>query len=349
MSVSQEPQVHAPAPRAGTVDGVKNGTKLIKIAAIWLLIFLLGIAASIVTISMVNTKDFGPEKTVANYLAALKAGDGATALGLSQAKVPGANAAALDGEALAKSQEALKDVSIAEAVPAPDDQKKVTVNYKVGDTALSTDFLLKPGEKHWLFFDSWTMVPTTLPVINASVVNANQASINGADANMPDGSNTFAVFYPGSYEMEYRSPLFAAPPVTRTVTAAGESNATVSLATGPTSDLLSQVDGTIRKYLDACAKQAVLMPTGCPMTAETNNRVVSPVKWSIVEYPPITISPFGGQWVVAPLKVKAQVEYEEQDLFTGLISPVKQPKNFGFTAKLTITGNNVVVTPVVEY
>lgn len=349
MSVDQVPLIQTPAPEPGTVDGVKNGTQLIKIAAAWLLIFLLGVAASIVTITIVNTKDFGPEKTVENYLAALRAGDGSSALGLLQAKVPGANAAALDGDALAKSQEALKDVSIAEAVSAPHDQKKVTVNYTVGDTALSTDFLLKPGAKHWLFFDSWTMVPSTLPVINASVVNANQASINDADANMPDGRNSFAVFYPGSYELHYSSPLFAAPTVTRTVTGPTEAVANVSLATGPTSELLSQVDGTIRKYLDACAKQAVLMPTGCPMTAATDNRVVSAVTWSIKEYPPINISPFGGQWVMAPLKAKAQVEYKEQNLFTGVISPVKDPKDVSFSAKLTITGNNVVVTPVVEY
>lgn len=349
MSIHTSAQIQAPPPEPGTVDGVKNGTQLIKIAAAWLLVLMLALAVSIVTISVVNDRDFGPEKTVSTYLKALKDGDGAKALGLLQAKVPGANAAALDGEALAKSQEGLDDVTIAEAVPAANKQKRVTVSFSVNKQAYSTDFLLVPGPKHWLFFDSWTMAPSTLPVLNVSVVNANQASINGTEANMPDGKNSFAVFYPGRYELEYRSPLFSAPPVVRTVNSATESAAHVSLTTGPTSDLLSQVDGTIRKYLDACAKQAVLMPTGCPMSSATDNRVVSPVEWTIEEYPAISITPYGGQWIMAPLKVKAQVAYQEQNLFTGLVAPAKVPANFGFTAKLTITGNNVVVTPVVDY
>ena len=336
-------------PVDATVDGVKNGTQLIKIATTWLLIFMLALAAAIVTITVVNGREFGPEKTVAHYLQALRDGDGAKALGLLQAKLPDANAAALDGPALAKSQKALENVSVGEAVDAPEGRKRVTVNYTIAGTALASDFTLEPGPRQWLFFDSWTMVPTTLPSIHASVVNANQASINGVDANMPDGHNSFAVFYPGNYELEYRSPLFAAPPVTRNVTSAAQPVPAVGLATGPTSDLLAQVDGVVRKYLDTCAKQAVLMPTGCPMSADTANRVASPIKWSIVEYPTITISPFGGQWIMAPLTVKAQVGFKEQDLFTGLLQDFKHAENFDFTAKLAIDGSNVSVTPVLSY
>ena len=349
MTASRAPLIQASASEPGTVDGVKNGTQLIKIAATWLLILMLAVATSIVTITVVNAKDFGPEKTVANYLAALKQGNGAKALGILQAKVPSANAAALDGKALALSQEELKNISIADAVPAPKDQKSVTVSYTVDGKPLSTQFLLTQGPKHWLFFDSWLMVPSTLPTINASVVNTNQASINGVDANMPDGRNSFAVFYPGSYKLEYRSVLFAAPAVTRNVTGADQVIPSVGLATGPTSDLLSQVDSTIRTYLDACTDQSVLMPTGCPMSASTSNRVTSPVVWSIVEYPAITISPFGGQWIMAPLSVKALIEYHEQDLFTGIVSDFKDVEDFGFSAKLSITGTNVSVTPVLSY
>ncbi|SEE91440.1 hypothetical protein SAMN04489740_3070 [Arthrobacter alpinus] len=343
------PPIQATEPQAGTVDGVNNGTQIIKIAAAWLMIFMLGIAAAIVTITLVNKEEFGPKSTVSSYLDALKDGNGAKAMGLLHAEKPGANAAALDGKALALSQEKLSDVKIADPTDAPDGQKNVTVSYTLDGTPLSTDFRLTPGSKRWLFFDSWDMVPSKLPTITASVVNANQASINGAAANMPDGKNSFAVFYPGSYELEYRSALFAAPPVTRNVSGPAQPIPAVGLATGPTSDLLAQVDSTIHKYLDECAKQAVLMPTGCPMSAATNNRVTSDVTWSVLEYPAITISPFGGQWILAPLSVKAEVSYEEQDLFTGIVAKAKNAEDFGFTAKLAISGTTVSVTPVVSY
>lgn len=310
---------------------------------------MLGIAAASITIGVVNNQEFGPEKTVSHYLQALRDGDGAKALALLQAKVPSANAAALDGEALAQSQAKLENVTVAQAEDAPQNQKRVTVSYTLDEEELSTDFLLTPGPRQWTFFDTWTMLPSTLPTVAASVANANEASINGVGVNMPEGRNSFAVFYPGSYELEFRSTLFAAPPVTRHVTHADQSVPAVALASGPTSNLLAQVDGVVRQYLDDCAKQTVLMPTGCPMSAHSNNRVTSPITWSIATYPAITISPFDGQWVIAPLTVTTHLAFQEQDLFTGLLQEVKQSSDFEFTAKLQITGNDVSVTPVPNY
>lgn len=328
---------------------MKNGAKLIKIGAAWLLVLMTVIVAAIVTITVVNTTSFGPQETVRNYLHALRDGDGSKALGLLNARLPGANAAVLDGPGLAKSQEDLKAINVGDPVDAGDGHKSVTIDYTVDDSPQSTNFLLEPGPKHWLFFDSWSMVPTTLPVINVTVVNANQASVNGVHVNMPAGKNSFAAFYPGSYTAEYRSALFAAPAVTRTITSPIESVPAVALATGPTSELLSQVDATLHKYLDACATQTVLMPTDCPMSAATNNRVTSPVKWTVVDYPTVTITPYGGKWIMAPLAVKAQVEYQEQNLFTGVVAPVQTAEEFGFTAKLSVSANTVSVTPVVSY
>ncbi|MGO4384099.1 hypothetical protein [Specibacter sp. RAF43] len=326
-----------------------NGAKIIKIANAWLLILMLAIAAVVVTITVVNHNAFGPQRAVQDYLDALRAGDGARALGLLHAKVPPANAAVLDGAPLAKSQAALTDVYIGDPANAPSGHKTVTISYRIGDAPLTTEFTLTPGPKRWLFFETWSMAPTTLPQINVTVVNAAQASINGAAANMPDGKSAFAVFYPGSYSAEYRSDFFAAPAVTRNVTGPTAAIPAVVLATGPTSNLLTQVGGTLHKYLDACTKQAVLMPTGCPMSAGTDNRVVSAVKWSILQYPDVAISPYGGQWIMAPLTVKARVEYKEQNLYTGALGDVKTTEDFGFTAKLAITGNTVTVTPVVSY
>jgi len=77
--------------------------------------------------------------------------------------------------------------------------------------------------------------------------------------------------------------------------------------------------------------------------------VVSPIKWSIVSYPKVGISAYGGQWVVAPMTVKAQVEYQEQQLFSGQVAGVKDAQDFGFTANLDVTDTKITVTPVVDY
>lgn len=310
---------------------------------------MLAIAAAIVTIVVVNTSYFGPQKTVQDYLQALRDGDGAKALGLLHATVPSANAAVLDGSGLKASQTDVKDVSVGKPENLPGNKAQVTVSYSIDGTKLSTDFQLAKGPKHWLFFDSWTFVPTTLPTLDVSVINASQASLNGVDVNMPSGRNSFAVFFPGKYAAEYHSDLFAAPVVARNVTGASAAIPSVALTTGPTPKLLAQVGSTIHSYLDACAKQQVLMPADCPLSASTDNRVVSAVKWSIVNYPEVSISAYGGRWVMAPLTAKAQVQFQEQNLYTGEISTVKTAEDFGFSAKLSVTDTAVTVTPVVNY
>lgn len=327
---------------------MKNGASLIRIAATWLFILMVAIAAAIVTIKVVNDSHFAPQKTVQAYFDALKAGNGEKALGLLNARVPGADAAVLDGAGLAKSQVGLSDLSFAETT-TDSGQTKVTASYSINGSALTTDFLLTPGPKQWLFFDSWQISPSTLPVMNVSVVNANEAQVNDVPVNMPLGKNSFATFYPGIYSASYSSPLFEAPAQQRIVSSPTGSVQAVSLATQASSALLAKINTTLHSYLDNCAKQAVLMPADCPMSATNNNRVISPIKWSIVKYPDVTVSPYSGRWVLAPLTVRAQVEYKIQDLFTGLTADVKDAEDFGFSARLNISGNTVSVTPVVSY
>ncbi|WP_051389282.1 hypothetical protein [Arthrobacter sp. 35W] len=328
---------------------MNNGARLIKIGAIWLLALMLAALAAVASVAMVNANFFGPQQPVRDYFAALHEGDGAKALGLLRANVPQANAAMLDGDGLKQSAAAVTDLHVGNPRQLPGGHSAITASYTIDGAELSTDFELEPGPRHWLFFDSWRFVPTTLPTIDVSVVNAQQAMVNSVKVNMPGGRNTFAVFFPGKYQAEYRSDFFQAPPVTRTVTASGTRAPAVALATGPTSALVSQVDAKLHQYLDQCAGQPVLLPTDCPLGSKTDNRVLSAVKWTILSYPEVDISAYGGTWVLAPLTVKAQVEFQEQELFTGKIVDVKTAEDFGFTAKLNVTDTSVSVTPVVSY
>lgn len=328
---------------------MKNGASLVKIAATWLFVLMIAITAAIVTIAVVNGSHFAPQNTVQKYFDALKAGDGGRALGLLNARVPGSDAAVLDGAGLAKSQEGLTDLQYAKPVPASNGQSKVTVSYKLNEEQHTTDFFLTKEANQWLFFNTWKISPATLPVVQVSVVNAERARINGIDVAMPSGKNSFAVFYPGNYTTSYESLLFAAPAQQRKVTSSGSRVAAVALNTAPTPNLVEKISSTIKGYLDNCAKQPVLMPTDCPLSANNDNRVTSPVKWSIVKYPEISVTPYSGRWILAPLNATAQVEFDAQDLFTGNPMHVKDKHDFAFTARLAINGTNVSVTPVVNY
>src|SRR5690606_22552034 len=54
---------------------------------------------------------------------------------------------------------------------------------------------------------------------------------------------------------------------------------------------VTEVQTEVDSYLEKCAAQPVLFPTGCPFGYTVSNRVESPPTWSITEFPVVTIRP----------------------------------------------------------
>ena len=99
--------------------------------------------------------------------------------------------------------------------------------------------------------------------------------------------------------------------------------APLNLLTQATGALKEAVGAKVKEFLDACAaeadKQQKLQPD-CPFYHATNNRVMDgTINWSITDYPTVSIEPFGGRWVVAPLDGKARIKARQVDLFTGAV------------------------------
>lgn len=310
---------------------------------------MLAIVAAIATVTLVNTHMFGPHQQVESYLDALRNGEGERALGLLNATVPDANAALLDGPALQRAAQGVEDVRIAEAQPSGEDRVEIDVTYTINDAEHTTGFLLEKTGTEWLFFDRWEFVPSPLPTLEVSVINQNEATLNGTRVLMPEGRNRFAAFYPAEVEAHYTSEYFAAPAQTVAVTDRRQGPARVNLATAATPALTEAVTAQLKTFLDSCAKQSVFQPANCPFGYETESRVAGPITWSITEYPEVRIEPFNGDWVISPLTGTVQLETKLQDLFTGAIEPLSVPQEFGFTARLAVTDEGITVTPVVEY
>ena len=118
-------------------------------------------------------------------------------------------------------------------------------------------------------------------------------------------------------------------------------------------ELKSDVGTKTREYLDSCAaaasKEQRLQPA-CPFYHVTNNRVVpGTIKWAVSAYPEISIEPFDGRWVVAPLDGKARVTGSQIDLFTGTVSPLDEEVDFSYTTRLDITPDTIQATPLLTY
>ena len=73
------------------------------------------------------------------------------------------------------------------------------------------------------------------------------------------------------------------------------------------------------------------------------------IDWSITEYPTVSIEPFGGRWVVAPLNGKAQIKARQVDLFTGAVTELNAIHDFSFTTRLDVDAETVKVTPLLSY
>jgi len=326
---------------------------LVRIAAGWLLGLMLAVAGAIVAVNLVNNTVASPQQPVREYLDALQSGDGGKALGLLRATVPPSNAAMLDGTALQTAASRFTNVNIGEAEERPGGQVMVPMEYTIDGSRLRTEFALQKTGTEWIFFNTWAFVPSRLPTVDVSVVNSSEATVNGVDVNMPNGRNSFAVFYPGEYEAAVNGEYFSAPASRATVTTREVPVAPLNLLTQATDGLKTDVAAKVKEFLDSCAAQAVkeqkLQPD-CPFYFASNNRVQDgTIKWTVTEYPNVAIEPFDGRWVVAPLDGKAKVEALQQNLFTGVWYPLDEEVDFSFTTRLDVAGDTIKVTPLLSF
>ena len=309
---------------------------------------MLTIASAVVAIWLVNAKVYGPANQVEDYFQALQEGNGGQALGILNAKVPDANAALLDGEALKASMDGLEVLSMDEAEASVKGRTDVVVKYRLDGSEHQSTFELERTGTRWIFFDEWKIRPQELPTFQVNAANQNEAVLNGSQVLLPEGSNTFTAFYPARVAASYSSWYFEAPEQAAVLSSPGDS-LDLTLRSQPTDELVEAVDTRVREFLDSCAgEQNRLAPPGCPFYHLTDNRVEPPITWEIVDYPSVEISPAEGHWVLAPLQGTARVKATQTDLFSGVQSPLVEDKDFTFGARLSVTDGGISLTAVIE-
>ena len=325
---------------------------VVRTTAGWLLGLMLAVAASVIAVHVVNNSIASPQQPVREYLDALQKGEGGKALGLLQASVPQSNAAMLDGTALQTAAARITGVSFGAVEERGENRVMVPVDYTIDGGRLRTDFLLERSGTEWLFFHKWSFVPAALPVLDVTVVNSNEATLNGVPVNMPNGRNSFAVFYPGEYEATLNGQYFSAPPTRAILSGRDVPPTPLNLLTEASPALRDTVSGKVKEFLDSCAAEAdsqqKLQPD-CPFYHATNNRVIDgTIDWSITDYPAVRIEPFAGRWVVAPLDGKARIQARQVDLFTGALTELDTVHDFSFTTRLEIDADTIKLIPLLS-
>jgi hypothetical protein len=102
------------------------------------------------------------------------------------------------------------------------------------------------------------------------------------------------------------------------------------------------VDEELHAYLDACATQSVLLPTGCPFGKTFDNRIDSTPEWSISTYPNVEIIPGSntGEWVMPITTASAHLSVEVRSLFDGTVRDFDEEIPFTVSYLLTIQPDN---------
>jgi hypothetical protein len=294
---------------------------------------------------------YSPSAFVQHYLSLLSTGHAADAL-----RVPGV---AIDRSELQKaglpknSSEALlrqaalstlTDVHI-DAEQADGDTIAVTASYKAGRYAGTTTFSI--AQDGWSgFVPTWRFERSPLAVIDLSVhgsmsyqvndfrLDKRQVALAGSSVD-PSDPVPMLVFSPGLYSVRVDTAISYSSGVA-VLSDAPMKNVPVDVQTKPTDKFIAVVQDRVDDFLDQCATQQVLQPTGCPFGYVVNNLITAPPQWSIAAAPKVKVVPKGEGWAIPQTTGDAHIVVDIQSIYDGSITHIDEDVPFTMVGTIDI-------------
>lgn len=346
---------------------------LIRRPGFWGIVVAAVLVCAGAVIALLNALVYNAEAAVEEYVDALRAGDGATAMAVSQAYLsedaPGTiSTVLLDGEPLAASAAMLEHAEI-EAVDAevpksyrePElTQRVVEIRYRdAADETQTTSVIVDKTGTSWGFFNKWALHPMPLQQIELrpsqmpenAKADEPVAHVHGAATPLLGAEGapaTLAAFAPSLLELEYQGTyLEVSEPEHFAVTDVLAAGASVEFPfeVNLTQAVDDAITDEVQQQLQHCTEQTVLKPAGCPFGYETTNRVVpESVSWSI-DVPDVQYSWDDSEPTIDRVMATAKLSAQEIDIGTGQQSTVDYAEDFEMTAQLELTPENIRVRP----
>jgi len=119
-------------------------------------------------------------------------------------------------------------------------------------------------------------------------------------------------------------------------------NTPIDIQAEPTPEFVNVVQEEVNGFLDACATQQVLQPTGCPFGFFVTNRIVAPPEWSMAEYPVVNVVPHGADWRIVPADGRAHINVGVRSLFDGSVRNVDEDVEFTIDGTITLLGDGTI-------
>ena len=307
---------------------------------------------------------YSPSAFVQHYLSLLANGRAADAL-----KVPGV---AIDRSDLEKAglpkdssevllrQSALSsltDVQIVSETPEDDGDTAVAVTYKAGRYAGVTTFEI--ASDGWAgFVPVWRFARSPLAVIDLRVhgsmtfqvndfrLDKRQVALAGTAVD-PADPVPMLVFSPGVYSIRVDTTISYSQGVA-VLSDAPMKDVPVEVQTQPTDKFVAVVQDRVDDFLEQCATQQVLQPTGCPFGYVVHNRLAGLPHWSIDQAPKVDVVPSGEGWAIPETDGKAHIVVDIQSIYDGSITHLDEDVPFTLVGTIDISANGAASIRVSE-
>jgi hypothetical protein len=323
-----------------------------RILIFWSVAFLLLVVAFAATVFVLNATVYSASGFVRGYLDSLARQDSTAAL-----EVPGvrpannADPALLTDDAMGS----LGNIERVSDVTAPDGIRTIVFDYSLkGGDGGQTTFLVESTGVRFGLFTTWRFLASPLTTMSVTVLHDSSFTVNALKVSSPRNPgepHSFVVFSPGHYTLGHTSTFLTAEPVTVKSTTVGEIvDATIDVQAND--EFVAKVQSDLDDFLDRCATQQVLMPTGCPFGLELRNRIEGLPTWSITGYPVASIIPSAdpttgsAAWSVPDTPGLARIAVNVRSIFDGSVSARDEDVPFfvGYSVELR-AGTTIVLTP----
>jgi hypothetical protein len=307
----------------------------------WAVAFAVLLGGFAITVVALNATLYSSSGFVDTYLNALARHDATTAR-----ELPGVLASE-DSAANLLVDDALGDLSEIELVGKEVDSDGVhTLDYEYnagGVLGESTFRVVQTGAFLGLF-PTWEFESSPLATVAVTVLHDERFRANSVDLttdDQPTESGGFLVFTPGLYSFDHESTYLDADEVAVPISEPGSVTA-VQVNVQANSYFIEQVDAELRQFLDGCATQEVLLPTGCPFGKGFENRIDTTPAWSIADYPDVEVIPGDevGDWLVPQTPAAAHLSVEVQSLFDGTRTQFDEDVPFTVSYAISIDTND---------
>jgi hypothetical protein len=304
---------------------------------LWSVALAVVLAGFAITVAILGSTLYSAGGFVGSYLDALARKDATTAR-----ELPGVLASEnsatdlLTAEALGN----LTDIEEVRDHTGADGIHTVTFSYTLAGETTESDYRVRQTGSFLGLFPTWTFDSTPLGTIAVTVLHSNDFRANGVEltnAEQTAESGGLAVFVPGVYSFDHESTFLKADAIDAAVTEPGSVTA-VQVNVQANQEFVAEVKTELNDFLDTCATQEVLLPTGCPFGKTFDNRVDTTPAWSIAEYPAIEIIPGDGvgNWIVPRTEAAAHLVVEVRSLFDGRRTSFDEDVPFDVSYTITI-------------